>query len=307
MSKSQKTELILATAKSILELEPNITLRRLHYLLAGSEIKEIYPNTPKQYKDLSRICTAARKEGTLEYSLFEDNTRAVITSYSSPDIQNFVDDALNVDLYARDRWQDAEIKVELWVEKDGLLSVLRSTANSWQITLRSLHGQSSATAMYRIAEDFARLPDDMPVHILGFFDMDPAGELGIPVSALSRVKDILCKKFGTGREIHFHRLGFNYEDFELCNVESIDGKPKDTLLRRYYELHGRDAKFAECDALPKQLMIDRINEKLGSLIDLPKWMAHEAEEEKERGKLESVKLSLPYLFACLREEGAELE
>src|ERR1035437_3118769 len=74
--KSVETQLILETAKQLLEQEGKCTARRLHYLLCGSAIAEFYPNTLKQYNKMLSIITAARKEGVLDYELFDDPTRA---------------------------------------------------------------------------------------------------------------------------------------------------------------------------------------------------------------------------------------
>lgn len=281
-SKSLETQTILRLAKETLENEPGISLRRVHYLLCSNgEAKQIgYVNSKKQYDSLSKICTDARKSGDLEYSLFSDSTRAIHRSVNWNNLADFSEAVSK--WYERSRWQDQGCYCELLYEKDGLTPVLREVAAQWQMTHRSLHGTASSTCCWKIAETFAEVPYDKPIHVLYFGDFDCAGEM-IPSAMLSHVKDILEKKFNTYRDINFHLLGFRHEDFEVCSIESIEGKEDDKLLPAFIEKYG-EARFAEVDALPREILISRVNEKMRELVDLKKWEAHaevEAIEKKQ--------------------------
>lgn len=282
-TKSNLSELILLKAKEILEEEHPITLRRLHYLLCSSDIKELYPNTQAMYKRLTVLTTEARKRGELSYEFFDDPTRAVHTHEGWSGIEEKI--RVAVDYYSRDHWQDQPFRVECWIEKDGIINPLRETVRSWQITLRSMHGQASSSCSYAAAKTFAQYPANMPIYILYYGDQDPCGE-EIPESALERVKEILTNVFHAERKITLIRLGFNPSDFDAYGIESIEPKTKDSLLKKYLEKYGPNARFAEVDSLPKDVLTGRINGTMEKLLDVyhsrEAWEASIAKEEEEK-------------------------
>jgi len=283
-SKSVETQLILATAKQLLEQEGKCTARRLHYLLCGSEIAAVYPNTLKQYNKMLSIITAARKEGILSYELFDDPTRATFVPVSWKNASEYGESVSQ--WYTRDRWQDQDCRVTLAVEKDSLLSVCRTLARELQITLMSCHGQASSSCCYGLAKTFSECPEEMPQVILGLFDADPAGWC-IPESMLERVHDILRKQFYTERDIRYERLGFNPEDFDVCNIDSIETKlkPSDPMLIKYNARFGKNARHAEVDALSKDILLTRIQDAVDGWVDQEKWNAHSTLEDVEKARV----------------------
>jgi len=281
--KSELSQRILEVAKEILEEQYPITKRRLHYLIVHSRIADVYSNTQEMYQKLCTLTTKACKDGELEYYYFDDPTRAIHHARGWSNIGESV--KATTDYYHRNRWQDQYCRIECWVEKDGLISVLKPTTDEMQLTLRSMHGQSSSTAVFQTARTFSEYPEDMPIHIMLYGDFDPAGE-AIQGSAVKRVKEILEKKFDTQRDITVHLLGFREEDFEVCDVDSIDTKlkPSDPMLLKWKQKYGEDARFAEVDALPRDILIGRLTDAAYELIDAKAWDAsvEKEAEEKER-------------------------
>jgi hypothetical protein len=285
-------QFILDTAFAILDENYPITVRRLHYLLAG-RIPTIYKNTHEQYNTLCRLTTVARKSGVLPYELFDDPTRITYSPLAWESLAEYVEFATTA--YARNKWQDQPNRCEVWIEKDGLLSVFQPICRELQVTLRSMHGQCSNTGCYAAAKTLAEMPEDVEIHILYFGDQDPTGEQ-IPKSAKLRTQDILKKKFGQDRILIFDRLGFNYEDFAEHNIESIDEKPADKLLKAYLEKYGPNAKFAEVDSLPTDVLIGRVEKAVAALIDgndpesdtspnRVNWYLQESFEQMDREKI----------------------
>jgi hypothetical protein len=288
---SAKRVEILRLAQAVLEENPGSTLRRLHYLLCSNEeaVSVGYKNTPKDYASLTAWCTKARKAGDLEYSLFHDPTRAVHTTPTWIDPADFAGSVR--EWYERDRWINQNLRAELWSEKDGLLGVLRGVAMRWQITLRSLHGQASSTACYEIAKSFYEYGENMPIYVFHEGDFDPSGE-SIPEACLTHVRLILETKFHCERDIRFELIGFRSTDFEECNIESIDPKPKDLLLKAFREKYGEDVRFAEVDALPKEILIGRVDARLQELVDMDLWNESGEIETAEKAQIVSALSSL---------------
>lgn len=287
---SDKRVAVVQLAKAVLEDNPGSTLRRLHYLLCSNAdaVAVGYQNTKSDYDSLGRWCTDARRSGELEYDLFSDPTRS---SHSINKWLNPADFSESVrDWYTRDRWIGQKFRAELWVEKDGLIGVLRDVARRWQITLRSLHGQASLTACWEIANAFY-FYDDVPIHIFHYGDFDPSGEK-IPEACLTEVQRILKSKLQCERDIRYELLGFKSTDFDECNIESIDPKPGDSLLKAFYEKYGEDVRFAEVDALSKDILIGRVDDRLQQLVDDNRWKFFGDLETTEKVQIASVLNSL---------------
>ncbi len=275
-------KLIVAKSIEILQEDHPITVRRLHYLLAQA-LPDVYKNTLSQYNKLTALITTARRKGEIDYEWISDPTRAVHEVVSWDDIAAFSDSACN--WYERNYYQTQDVVIEVWVEKDSLLSVLRSVCRKWQMTLRSLHGQGSNTAAFEVAKTVEA--SDKEFNVLYFGDMDPNGE-SIPISMVERVEDILRNNLNSDKQVHLNRLGFNYKDFNEFDIESIDEKPRDKQLAGYLERHGEDAKFAEVEALPKDVMVERVENAVMFLIDLKKWERQRKIEATDKRKIAKV-------------------
>jgi hypothetical protein len=277
---------ILEVAKEILMEDNPISLRRLHYLLVG-KIKAVYANTHDNYDDLCIWTAEARKKGTLDYSWFCDETRTVEAPYASDNAAHYASMMLQHG-YHRDRFQNQPFRIELWVEKDTVLSVVRETCSELQITLRSMHGQASNSMCYQAATDWEAYDPDVAIHILVYTDLDCDGLLTIPVSAQERTQTILTDFKDSDRKVTWHRLGFNYEDFLACGIESIEAKTDSKMLPKYLKVIP-DGKCSELEALSKTEMVSRIHNKVIELLDsegdMKAWLASDAIEAKEKKQL----------------------
>ena len=217
--------------------------------------------------------------------MFHDPTRAVHKAITWTDPADFAGSVR--EWYERDRWTNQNLRAELWSEKDGLLGVLQDVADRWQITLRSLHGQASSTACWEIARTFYRYGEDMPIYVFHEGDFDPSGE-SIPAACLTHVRLILETKFHCERDIRFELIGFRSTDFDECNIESVEPKSKDLLLKAFYEKYGEDVRFAEVDALDKSILIGRVDDRLQELVDMNLWNASGEIETAEKAQIVSV-------------------
>ena len=279
--KSDLSKLILDTARTILEEEHPITVRRLHYLLCSSEIAACYPNTPQMYEKLLGLVTKARKNRSLSYEFFDDPTRAVHKYGGWESIGNCVQSV--VDCYVRDRWQDQPFRAEIWVEKDGLLGVLRKTARNWQMTLRSMHGQASSTCAYEIAKTFAGYPSIL-IYVLYYGDQDPAGEDSTQRIGTSE------GHLEEGVQNRAHHLsetsGLQPRGLQKHASNPSNQRRRTNFSTKYFEKHGPDAKFAEVDSLPEEELVGRINRTMGELLGLfeseEAWKASVAKEAEEK-------------------------
>jgi hypothetical protein len=289
-------EYVLEVSNEILEASDNpITLRCLHYLLV-SRIKDVYENCLEVYNDLCLWTSEARKRGTLNYSWLIDEGRAVIENEGWDSI------AQRVRCMAagpRNKWKDQKkFRVELWIEKDTLLSYFRPICQELQITLRSMHGQMSNSGAYKAAKSWEDLKPNVDMHILTYNDLDVAGVLSIPISAQKRTQTILDDILNSDRKVYWHRLGFLEEDLELYGLESIEAKGsiKESVWQQYLDVVPT-GQCSELEALSKEVMIERVRNKVIELLDdnggMNAWIDNDRIEAEEKVLLDNFVATLP--------------
>lgn len=97
-----------------------VTLRQLYYQFVA---RDIIPNSQREYKRLGSIINDARLAGLIDWDFMHDRTRNLnaLSHWASPgDMVNTAAAS-----YHRDLWEGQPKYVEVWVEKDALLSVYR--------------------------------------------------------------------------------------------------------------------------------------------------------------------------------------
>ena len=121
--KAVKTVEIIGTTVDILtESKYSLTMRRLYYELIS---KGVIKNSAESYTSLINKLTDAREDGDIPRHLLgkiiEGGRRPRrVSSWKS--IADYA--SLAAGIYQRDRWENQASYVELWVEKDAVVSLL---------------------------------------------------------------------------------------------------------------------------------------------------------------------------------------
>lgn len=124
-----------------------LTARQLYYQFVA---RDLIPNTPRSYQNVTAMLTDARYAGLISWSAIEDRGREVDAPGEWSRIDELVDAA--VESWRSPRWQKQPKYVELWVEKQALAGVLSPIARKWHVPLMVNKGYSSASAMYEAAQ-----------------------------------------------------------------------------------------------------------------------------------------------------------
>jgi len=124
-----------------------LTARQVYYQFVA---RDLIPNTPRSYQNLTSILTDARYAGLISWDSIEDRGREPDVPSSWDSIDELVDAAVNQ--WRSPRWKDQPKYVELWVEKQALAGVLSPIARRNHIPLMVNKGYSSASAMKAAAE-----------------------------------------------------------------------------------------------------------------------------------------------------------
>jgi len=279
------------------------TLRGIYYRLVSTNV---IPNTKHAYKGLSRTLSAARIKGTFPWRLMVDNVRQstgaggeitlktakLWASTETQDKLTELEQAFNaisnphVD-FRPSRWAAQEKRVILAIEKDAILSAVKSVTRGMDVEIFPLRGYSSTTFMKQIAQCVSRLSQHGEVQLLIITDYDPSGE-----DIARDVQERLSGKFGvtckaekillTKPQIIEHDLPWKPED--AAEIAKMQRDPRwdkwaDGVFR--VEL---DAMAAIVPAAFREIISDAVNKHYDE--DLHKEQRDEAKEACEEAEEE---------------------
>ncbi|MGC2184227.1 MAG: hypothetical protein WA637_13175, partial [Terriglobales bacterium] len=167
--KGKETVEMIKTVRDILAASHYpLTLRRLYYELIS---KGVIDNSAKSYSALITKMTAARWDGDIPVTLLDKIVDGGRKPRRVPTWRSIEDYAASAAyFYETDRWDDQSAYVELWVEKEAVVSILADTCEKNQIVFRPLHGFNSFTAVHQTAKDLLEVHKNITIFYLGDHD-----------------------------------------------------------------------------------------------------------------------------------------
>jgi hypothetical protein len=277
-------ELIMFARMLLAELNP-MTLRQLHYSIF-SAARIDYDNTQKEYKRLSRVTSRARRDyrahelagntGFLDSELLippdwmvdEQRQPEIVTVWT--DAEEYM--ATVRDSYRRDYWQHQPNYVEVWSEKQTILGSLRPVARKLGVTLRACKGFGSTGMETQIGNLFEGISKPISVFFLG--DHDPSGHV-IEADIHRRAQ------IASGKKFEMTRLAIHASDIEAYNLPQQRIKPDDKRAAGFERRFGANAPTVELDALPVEVLRERVDEAIREKIDREIWNRQVSVEEVE--------------------------
>lgn len=261
-----KTQLLIKHAYKVLSdesLRP-MTLRQIHYELVSKQLVE---NTIPSYKALSRALVKARKTGAIPWDWIEDRLRQPRTVSMWRDLSHLAGNVTRH--YRRDVWLTQSSYLEVWLEKDALSGVFESVLDRYGVTLNVGRGFDGWDSRHNAAERFKEWDD---VTILYFGDFDPSGE-----AMVQSLRDSLA-------ELESHpeliKCALTLDDIKRYNLPRNFAKKTDSRAKKFIEKYGDIS--VELDAVPKQILRDRLVFEVESRMDMDAFAEARAVEERER-------------------------
>ena len=249
-----------------------LTARQLYYQFVG---KDWIPNTPRSYKNLTKLLADARYAGMVDWDAIEDRVREptiwseyrTITDATKRAIENF----------RLPRWKGQPRYVELWVEKEALAGILEPLAADYHAVLLVNKGYSSASALYDSARRFIRRADLYGGDPLLFYvgDHDPSGE--------DMVRDLGDRLAEFGSPLEIQKLALTMAQVEEFELPPNPAKTTDSRYEKYAEEHGTESW--EVDALPPDELQKIIREAFDDVIDRELMEEYIEKEDTAREKL----------------------
>ena len=272
----QKTLNLIGDIRTILSsYNVRITVRQLYYQLVA---KQIIQNNLNSYKRLDSILSDARKNGSLDFSAFVDRIRRPIKTSSWLDLKDFILSVKNS--YHKDKWENQENYVEVWLEKDALAGIFEPITKKYDINLAIGRGYQSLSSLNDAAR---RFPKDKEIHVLYFGDFDPTG-LDIPRSAEKNLNDHF------GLYPTFEKLALTKADIDQYKLPPAPAKPTDSRTHAFVKVHGDIA--VELDALPPDVLVERIEGNIIKYLDINQFKKDLHTEKEEIKKLNGLQIKL---------------
>lgn len=266
--RSNKRNRVVDMARVILSEHHPMTLRQVFYQLVA---RQAIANIEARYKDLSDWLVTARQEDVIPWDWIEDRLRQPRTVSMWRDIADFAETAKRA--YRRDVWTTQERLVEVWSEKDALAGIFEDVLESYGVTLNVGRGYDGWDSLYRAALRYHEWKGD--VMVLYFGDFDPSGK------DMSRSLSERLGFFGTCPQIKVCALLF--EDIERYDLPPAPAKKTDSRSAAFIARYGDMA--VELDALPIQVLRDRLRSAVESHMDLEALANVQVQEAEDRRKI----------------------
>jgi hypothetical protein len=255
-TKTEMLELRFRLAEVLRERNPQ-TIRQVFYQMVSRGAIE---KTEREYDNVvSRLLTEMREQGDIPWSFIVDGTRW----QRKPHTYSGIEQALNccAVTYRRALWNDQNVYVEVWCEKDALSGILYPITSEYDVPLMVVRGFSSVTFLHEAAETIDAV--HKPAFIYYFGDFDSYGR------DISRDVEAKLQRYAPLAEIEFHRVAVNQEQIAQYNLPTRPDK--------------KDRKPAvELDALPVEILQDLARAVIGQHIDQRQLEITKLAEESER-------------------------
>lgn len=253
--------------RDLLEAENPMTNRQVFYRLVslGAIAK-----TEGEYKaTVCRLLKEMRLDGSIQFEWIADNTRWM----RKPRTYSSLESALlsTAQTYRRALWDDLDVYVEIWLEKDALAGVLSEITYRWDVPLMVTRGYPSLTYVYEAAENIQDI--DKPTFIYFFGDYDPSG-VDIP-----RTVEENLRRFAPHAEVYFERVAVNIEQIEAWDLPTRPTKQSDSRSKTF------GGESVEVDAIPPSQIRNLVYDCISQHADPRELERIEAIEEAERESL----------------------
>ena len=245
-----------------------VSVRQLFYLAVSDGL---IAKTEKEYQNtVIWLLAEARLSGALPWSAVVDHTRSSHRPYTFTGVKDAIEDTART--YRRNMWRSADVRVEIWCEKETLVGVLRPVTFEYDIGLFPTRGYPSLSFLYDCAEDIDIA--DKPTKVFYFGDRDPSG-LDIERNVAKRLRE-----FAADADITFTRLAVTREQVDDLDLQTRPTKQTDSRAR------GFEGESVEVEAIQPAHLRAMCRAAIEAHIDPDDWDRLKLEEEAGKQFLE---------------------
>ena len=231
--------------------------------MATNEMQRVY-----------RLLKYAREQGILPWEWIVDETREIerVPTWANP--QEYAECVARS--YRRDFWDQQPVRVIVVSEKGTVRGVLKPVLDAYGVGFLAVHGFSSATMAYNLAQD----DDGRDLIILYVGDFDPSG--------MFMSEQDLPNRFDKydGDHIRVRRIALTqYQASDLPSFPVTD-KRKDPRYRWFVENHGDQCW--ELDAMDPNDLREIVTEAIQEQIEPDAWERCDRINRAERESLKTI-------------------
>jgi len=267
-----------------------LTLRSLHYQLVSRGMT----NDVQHYKRVVKAMIDARWDDKVSFEKFSDLDREMSgeTKYEVTNLQDSIEygkEAVSgwMDYYQKNRWENQEVYLEVFIEKKALQGVFSRVCNKYDVALGACKGYPSLTFLHATAQRFSIAVSNgkRPV-IIYFGDYDPSGE-DIPRSIVENLS-----RFGV--EVELKRVALMEHQVIAWKLPPAPAKLTDSRTAAWEGL-GQ----VELDAVKPEKLIKMCEDEINELFDYELYGDLKAQEREEKAEY---KIELQKYVNTLKEE-----
>jgi len=255
---------IRAAMYELLLAEQPMTVRQVFYRLVSTGVID---KTEREYKStVCRLLTNMRRSHVIPYEWITDATRWMRKPRTHSSLKSFLRD--NALFYRRSVWDELDVYVEVWCEKDAVAGILYEETAKWDVPLMVTRGYPSLSFLHSAGEAISET--DKPTHIYYFGDHDPSGV------HISKKLNQQLHEFADGAELYFERVAVT-EDQIQWGLPTRPTKKTDSRSKNF------KGDSIEVDAIPPDWLRGLVRESIEQHVP-PGHLEHlaivEAEERK---------------------------
>ena len=249
----------------------SIALRQLFYQFVS---RNIIQNNQNEYDNLCNTIKNGRYRGLIDWESIVDRTRSLreLSHWDSPaDILESAAQSYRIDL-----WNNQDVYLECWTEKDAVLNVVQQAAERYDVPYFSCRGFNSASEMWQTAQRIiSRTANGKECILLYMGDFDPSGA--------HMSNDIFNRLEEFGAKFKFDRIALNKEQVDKYELPPQRVKADDTRTPKFVEKHGNQCY--ELDALPPLVLDKLISDNITKHLDIDKFNQSIFRQDSERAML----------------------
>jgi hypothetical protein len=268
-SRAELERLDAALVKIVAAYQP-MTVRGAFYQAVAQGL--VPKDETKGYRLVQRRLLKLRESLDIPYGWITDGSRTVYGYARYRSAEEFASTVAT--RYRQDYWADADEYVEIWIEKEALVGVIKPVVvNEFGLDLYVTRGFASVTYLQAAAMQIMR--EDRPVYVYLLTDYDPAGR-----NIADKVEMELIERTGWG-DVYVERVAITPEQIEELNLPTRPTKRSNRKgSTRYENTHG--AVSVELDAMPPDELRRLVSECIERHMDPWQLQQMRMVEQEER-------------------------
>jgi hypothetical protein len=253
-----------------IDAQQPMTVRQVFYQLVS---QGIIAKRESEYKaTVIRLLTEMRLQKEIPFGWIADNTRWM----RKPRTYSSAEQALRrtAEAYRRSLWDNQDVYVEVWLEKDALAGVLYEVTEEWDVPLMVTRGYASLSYLHDAAEAIDE--ESKPAFLYYFGDYDPSG-LDITRSVEARLRE-----FAPAADIEFKRVAVTEEQIEAWALPTRPTKKTDSRSK------GFAGESVEVDSIPPDDLRALVRQCIEQHVDERALQVMRVAEQSERDILQNM-------------------